>query len=247
MSNTVLISLVLACLPLAACGSYPPSVVAVPPGLAPELGRPGVMTVTGTATLEVAPDCADLTMTVSADDVKPSAATRAVHVKRDGLLDALGKAGVGRDDIKLSVVTMSPIYERSSDSWEATRVRAYRAEITLVATTRKLDHIAGIMEASTSMGVSQVWTGFRRSDLPQLKARVRDMALTAARAKAKQIADALDIKLGRIVSVSETPNDRSFALVSNSQASEKSSGGALDATAQPLTVDISLGFELASR
>src|ERR1051325_8898995 len=73
---------------------------------------------------------------------------KAVQAKRDALLAALAKIGVERADIKLSFLTMNPIYERSSDSWEPTRVHTYRAEITITATTRKFDQLGAMMDAA---------------------------------------------------------------------------------------------------
>src|SRR5512135_1505049 len=72
--------------------------------------QPGQMTVTGTATLEVSPDCADLTMTLSSDDAKPGAATAAVGREEDTLVAALKKLGVEGADLKLSYLTLEPVY-----------------------------------------------------------------------------------------------------------------------------------------
>ena len=72
---------------LAACHD---TKVIIPPAEAVE--HPGQMTVTGTATLEVSPDCADLTMTLSADSGKPGAATAQVQREEDALVAALEQA-----------------------------------------------------------------------------------------------------------------------------------------------------------
>ena len=103
------------------------------------------------------------------------------------------------------------------------------------------------MDAAAA-NVSRIFTSFRRSDLPQFKAKVRDMALTAARAKAKQMTDALGIKLGRVVSIAETRNDGSAynPLVSNTVIIAPRSE-VLEGTTQQLTLDVTLGFELASK
>lgn len=245
MSTTRIVSFVSAAPLVAICLAHPLSAIA---DATPDPARPGVMTVTGTATLEVAPDYADLMMTISADDLKPSAATHAVQVKRDALLAALARTGVERADIKLSFLTMNPIYERSSDSWEPTRVHTYRAEITIAATTRKFDQLGVIMDAAAGANVSRIFTSFRRSDLPQLKTKVRDMALTAARAKAKQMTDALGIKLGRVISIAETRNDNSayYPSVTNTVITAPRSE-VLEGTTQQLTLDVTLGFELVSK
>ena len=90
---------------------------------------------------------------------------------------------------------------------------------------------------------------FRRSDLADLKKKVREMALTAAKDKAAQTAKALGIDLGRVVSVAESPNGQMWgsqyfpnvAMTADKTPSPVSIGGAM----QPLTLDITIGFELA--
>jgi uncharacterized protein YggE len=104
------------------------------------------------------------------------------------------------------------------------------------------------MDAAAGANASRIFSSFRRSDLPQLKTKVRDMALTAARAKAKQMTDALGIKLGRVVSIAESRNDGSayYGSVSN----EVIRGPRIDAvegSTQQLTLDVTLGFELVSK
>ncbi|HEY6174084.1 MAG TPA: SIMPL domain-containing protein [Kofleriaceae bacterium] len=245
MSSTRIVSFVIVAVLIAPGIAHLPSAVA---DTTPDPARPGVMTVTGTATLEIAPDCADLMMTISADDLKPSAATHAVQAKRDALLAALAKIGVERADIKLSFLTMNPIYERSSDSWEPTRVHTYRAEITITATTRKFDQLGVMMDAAAGASASRIASSFRRSDLPQLKTKVRDMALTAARAKAKQMTDAVGIKLGRVVSIAEGRSDgfAYYPSVSNTMITSPRTD-VIEGTTQQLTLDVTLGFELPSR
>src|SRR5215467_8944970 len=103
-------------------------VIAVPQTVEPT--RPGQMTITGTATLEVSPDCADLTMTLGADDLRPGVATSEVGTKEQALVTALGKIGVEKSDIKLSNVTLEPIYDPNPTGWAQIKVHTYRAQIT---------------------------------------------------------------------------------------------------------------------
>src|ERR1700733_8284338 len=79
----------LAALALTACH---PQVIAIPSTT--DAPKPGQMAVTGTATLEVSPDCADLTMTLSSDDVRPAAATAHVDAKEQAVIAAMTKLGV---------------------------------------------------------------------------------------------------------------------------------------------------------
>lgn len=208
------------------------------------LPQPGQMTVTGTATLEVSPDCADLTMTLSSDDVKPGVATQHVQAEEKDLVAGLQKLGVEGADVKLSYLTLEPVYD---EGW--LHIRTYRAQITVTATTKDFSKIATIMEAGATAGATQMSSAFRRSDLPELKKKVREMALTAAKDKAQQTAGVLGIKLGRISSVAENMggemwSNAYFPQVSNMAATQAGSG-TLGGALQPLTLDVTIGYELA--
>jgi uncharacterized protein YggE len=118
----------------------------------------------------------------------------------------------------------------------------------VTATTHDFSKIAPLMEAGAEAGATSLSSQFRRSDLPALKKKVRDMALTAAKEKAQQTADALGIHLGRVVSVGENAGGTMWsnayfpqANAAMTQAAPESLGGAL----QPLTLDVTIGYELA--
>ena len=239
MTKTLLV------LPFLAAGCHD-RVIAVSPAPA---DNPGLMTVTGTATLEVSPDCADLTMTLSVDSPRPGTATAAVDAKEGDLVAALAKQGVTPKDLKLSLVTLEPVYE--PDLYPL-KVHTYRAQITVTATTRDFAKISALMEAGADAGATRMSSEFRRSDLPALKKQVRDLALAAARDKAKQTAAALGIELGRVVAVSESAggsmwSSAYFPQVANTMATNHASGAALGGTLQPLTLDVSVGYQLTGK
>jgi len=248
MLKKTLATLVLAS-SLTACHDRAPQIIAVPSQT--EVSKPGQMTVTGQATLDVSPDCADLTITLGADNVRPGAAAKQLEAKKLALVAALQKIGLETGDIKLSNLQLDPVYAPNPEGWATIKVHTYRAQITVTATTRDFAKIADIMDAAASAGASSLSSEFRRSDIAALKKKVRDMALTAAKEKAKQTADALGIHLGRVVSVAENPGGvmwqaTYFPRVANAmEARNNAAAVALGGSLQPLTLDVTVGYELA--
>jgi uncharacterized protein YggE len=225
-----------------------PQVVAVP---AMELDRPGNMTVTGTAVLEISPDCADLTMTIVGEGARPGQATAAVQKQQQVLVEALKKIGVEGPDLKLSYLRLDPVYAQTHLGFQTQRITGYRAEVTVTATTKRFDLVGPIMEAGANAGASSMSSQFRRSDLPELKKQVREKALKAAQEKAAQTAKTLGIGLGRIVSVAEAPNGQMwrsayFPQIAN-EAISQPTGDTLGGALQTLTLDVTLGFELSKQ
>ena len=234
---------------LTACGDRAPHIIQVPATHPADIERPGVMAVNGQATLEVSPDCADLTITIATDHTVPGTSVRALETKKLALVAALQKIGVETGQVKLSNLQLDPIYAPNPEGWATLRVRTYRSQITITATTKDFAKIGDMMDAAASAGATSMSTAFRRSDLPELKKKVRDMALAAAKAKAEQTASTLGIKLGRITSVAENQGGYMWSsqyFPSNAAASmDQGAAIALGGSLQPLTLDISITYELA--
>jgi uncharacterized protein YggE len=234
---------------LTGCGDRAPHIIQVPSTNPGEIERPGVMTVNGQATLEVSPDCADLTITISSDNAVPGSSVKALERKKLALIAALQKIGVESGQVKLSNLNLDPIYAPNPEGWATLKVRTYRSSITLTATTKDFSKLGDMMNAAAGAGATYMNAAFRRSDLPELKKKVRDMALAAAKEKAQQTAATLGIKLGRITSVGENMGGYMWSntyFPSNAAAIQDTSnvvvlGGQL----QPLTLDVNITFELA--
>jgi uncharacterized protein YggE len=232
---------------LLACGDAPQVIVQAPSPV--DVEKPGHFVVQGTATIDVSPDCADVTMTISADAPKPGSATTSVQQKEQKLIAALLALGLENPDLKRSHLTLEPVYAQTPEGWAQLKVATYRARITITATTKKFDLVAPMMEAGGEAGASAMSTAFRRSDMSDLKRRVREMALAQAKEKAAQTAKVLGVDLGRIVSISETPSHY-FAqpYLAKMDAAEadvaRATAITLGGATQPLTFDVSIGFEL---
>jgi len=234
----------------AACGYRAPHIIqvpALPPASTPD--HPGQMMVNGQATLEVPPDGPDISITIGVENTKTNLAVKDLEKKKLAMIEALNKAGVETAQVKLSSLVLDPVYAVDGRGYPTSFVRTYRSQITVTATTRDFAKIGDIMDAGASAGATSMSTAFRRSDLAELKKKVRDQALAAAKAKAEQTATALGIKLGRVVSVAENVggymwNNAYFpnsAQTMDAQATAIANGRAL----QPLTLDVSVGYEFA--
>ena len=231
---------------LAACSQQPPNVIV---HADKDAVRTGQMVISGSSTLEVSPDCADLILTISGQASRPGAAVDKLREKQNALLAALAKLGVEKSDLKLSTMGIDPVYQWISDR---NVLQGYQARITLTATTRKFDQIGPMMEASADVGVTEMQSRFRRSDLSELKKQVREKALAAAREKARATATALGVDLGRVLAFSEGSSSYLFAneyfptraaAVPNTTDKVEWQGG-LGAELQPLTIEVSVTYEL---
>jgi uncharacterized protein YggE len=236
---------------LAACHDRP-QVIAVQGTPNDPTTHPGQMTVTGSAKLEVSPDCADLTMTVTAENARPGIATHRAQDDKAAVIAKLRELGIDSKDMKLSSLQLEPLYApRVVDAERMPKLQGYRASITVTATTHDFAKLPAMMEAGADAGVTQMTSQFRRSDLDKLKREVRELAIAAAKAKADQTAHALGIHLGRITSVAENAGGAMWRqeyfpqMTENMVATQAAGDAALGGSLQPLALDITVGYELA--
>jgi len=196
------------------------------------------LTATGNATIAVKPDCADLTLTVSSEAARPAEALAAARKREDALLASLKRLGVADADLALSTLGVDAVYR---DDGGRSRLDGFRAHVTITAITRAFDRIGALMEAAADAGVTEMSSRFRRSDLETIRKQVRDQALAAAQAKAKETAGALGIALGHITSVSDA--SPSF-LYSNEYFPSGGGTSGVGVEAQPLTIAVTLTYDI---
>jgi len=230
----------------AACHSPAPQVITatIPaptpaPSAPPAAQAPG-LTVVGTAQLDVQPDTAELHVTLSATAARPGEAVKVVRARQAQLDAKLAPIGLAPGDIRLSQMTVNPVWDYS-----ANRLRGYEAAIQVSAQTRDFDALAPLMDAAADAGATNLRTEFR-ADLTAIKKKVRDMAMAAAQEKANQLAQGLGVTLGKITAVSETtdgawmPNMYVNAL----ETQRGSGGGATTPELQPAVLSISVTYAL---
>jgi uncharacterized protein len=234
---------------LAVWQDHSPHVIAVPAAsqIDKAMAREGApMAVTGTATLEVSPDCADVTFTLATEALVPGPSIKQLEGKKLATIAALTQLGVASSDLKISSLRLDPLYDYPERS--RPRLRGYQAQLTVVASTKDFSRIAGITEAVATAGAVGFKVDYRRSDIAELKKRVRAMALAAAQDKAKQIADTLGLKLGAVVSVAENAGGvmwrNTYFPSPNAQQTIDPSSPVIGGMLEPLTLDVTIGYEL---
>lgn len=214
--------------------------------------KPGSLTVTGTATLEVTPNVADVTLELTATAPSPRAAVAKLRGREEAMRKNLSDEGMAAEDVAVSRLTLGP-----TSRWDAARERqiptGYEARLRVSVATEDFAQIPGIVEAGANAGVSTSSTTFRNSEMSALKRQVREMALDAAKAKAQQFGTSLELGHMRVVAVSEAPSGLAWSAygLDNAVATANIVGfaaaapGPVQAETLPLQLTVSIGYELS--
>lgn len=220
----------LAFVTLAACTQVPAIV-------APSTPAGAGLTVTGSATVGVRPDCADLALAVVTEAPVPSAAIAAAQARQAAVVEALRAAGVAPGELTLSQIAVSPVYQ------PVAAPPRYQARIAMTATTRAFDRIGALLDAAAGAGASELSTRFRNDDLPALRREVRARALADAQDRAQRTAAALGVPLGRLTAVADGGRGLATSVYFQPPTGDASE---LGADVEPLTIDVTLTYALPS-
>lgn len=166
----------------------------------PEMGT--LLTVSADGKSTGRPDMATISLGVTTEGQTAQAALQANATRMTSLTQALRRAGVAERDIQTSNVSVNPQYTQRDN--EQPRISGYQANNTVSAKVRNLDTLGRVIDASVGAGgnnVNGVSFSYQNPD-QQLDAARRD-AVSEARRRATLYAQALNLRVHRIVAVSE--------------------------------------------
>ena len=157
------------------------------------------ITVNASGDVETTPDRAALELGVhtNAATAKAALAQNAEHLRH--VIDALRKAGVAKDDLRTSNVSLWPQQDP-----DGTAVTGYQAQNTIAA---ELDvaKAGEAIDAAVAAGANVVGgPSLSVGERDALYRKALRKAVEAARAKAEAIADAAGVEVGRVTAVVES-------------------------------------------
>ena len=174
------------------------ALLALPAAAAAPTGPAEGITVTGTETVDVAPDTAEWSFGVHtrATSARGALAANAARVRR--VVAALRRAGVAREDVRTEYVSLYPDVREDGD------VAGYFANNSVSVVVREIGRSGAVIDAAVRAGANEVsGPSMTRSDRDELHREALAAAYDQARAKAESLARKLGVSLGRPTAVVE--------------------------------------------
>lgn len=164
--------------------------------------------VTGQGSVNVAPDMAILNLTVMREADTAREALKANSAAMGKVLAAMKSEGVKARDLQTSGFSIQPRYsypsKTSSGEREARKIVGYTVRNSLTVRVRDIAAIGEILDKSITLGVNQGGNFTLTNDDPSAAiAEARTKAMQDALAKAKTLAEAAGVKIGRLLEISE--------------------------------------------
>jgi uncharacterized protein YggE len=215
-------------------GSVAMPVAAQTPSPEPE----HTLSVSGTGSVKVKPDVADVTVGVTIQrDTAGDAAQDAANVM-DAVITAIRALGIAEEDIQTSSLSLSPIYDYDRSPY---RLVGYTATNLVTVTVRDITQSGPVIDAATGAGATDVNSiAFRLEDHTAAEAEAREQAVLAARAKADTIVAAAATQITGIISIAETSAPIPYPVFYGRDAAGAAEDAAAPTPVLPGTVEISV-------
>lgn len=236
----------------AACAAAPASAAAQ---TAPVVSPGGtLLSLSAEGKVTRAPDIATFSAGVVSQGSTASAAMTANAADMTRVIAALKKAGVADKDIQTSNLSLSPVYQPQRNLPDGRvepaqpRIVGYQANNTVSVRQRRLAEMGKVIDALVTAGANQVnGPGFELDDPEPAQDEARTAAMKKARARAELYARAAGLRVGRILSISESggwspPQPVMYRMAAMDAAPAPSTP--VQAGELQMTVNVSVQFEL---
>ena len=189
-----LLALLLACALLLPCLALAES---------PAAASGATITVTGSASVTLKADYARISVGVSTSAKTVEEATQQNSNTIFAVIEALKTAGVQEDDIATSNYSVHAEYDYSSFGGQ--KLTGYNVTNQLTVIIRDMEHIGATLDKATAAGANNIYNiEFLSTQADAAQDEATAYAVQDAMRRAKLLADAADLTLGSIVSISDS-------------------------------------------
>jgi uncharacterized protein YggE len=169
-----------------------------------ETAPPAVISVTGEATISVAPDLAQVDGGVTTEAKTAREASDANNAAMGKVLLALKGAGIEEKDFQTSRLSLQPQSAPSRNGPGLSTIVGYRASNHVTIRLHEVTKVASVIDTLVAAGANDIGgIGFMVSKASKLLDEAREQAVADARRKAEIYAKAAGVTLGVPLSISE--------------------------------------------
>ncbi len=166
------------------------------------------LTVRGNAELSAAPDQALVQLGAVAQSESAKDAQEQVNRTVGAILTAIKAAGISEQNISTTELTLVPVHERINRTTDQQanlpRIVGYLATNVVRVEINEIDKIGDVIDAGIGAGANRLeGLYFELKDDTLLRQKALQQAALNAREKAESISGALNLRLGRILQITE--------------------------------------------
>lgn len=170
--------------------------------LAPARAADKLITVTGEATVAVAPDAAVICIGVTSQDKTAREASEANAKQMTAVLAAIKGNGIAERDIQTSQLSLQPQYDANKAG--TAHLTGFQANNQVTVRIRDIDKLPALLDRAIAAGANEMsGIEFVVSEQSKLLDQARNDAVADAHRKAELFARAAGAKLGHVIAITE--------------------------------------------
>jgi len=205
------------------------------------------ISVLGEGKVSAKPDIGQVSLSVLSNAKTVAIAQKDNTDKMNKIIKAVKDLGVKEEDLKTANYSVAPNYQYYSGRSE---IIGYQIAQTLEVKIRDLEKVSDILAQSTAAGANQVGSlTFTFDDPEKLNTEARQKAIVNAKKKAQDLAGALGVSLGKVVSFSESSSGRVVPMYYANDVMGKGGGGEtvtpeVQAGQNEININVNLSYEI---
>lgn len=205
------------------------------------------ITVGATGTVQAAPDMATITLGVTNENPEASAAMQATSEAVSQVLARLTEMGIEDRDVQTRDLSLSPVWSgRHGQAGEQPEITGFVASNRVFVRVRDLTQLGKIMDAVIQDGANDFGgLSFGIQNPKPLEAQARAEAVGEAMAKAEQLAQAANVTLGPVQSISEQSGGVRPMAAMREFSMADSDGVPVAGGEVSVSVNVSMEFEIS--
>ncbi|MCY3740158.1 MAG: SIMPL domain-containing protein [Candidatus Poribacteria bacterium] len=204
--------------------------------------------VNGSGSVTGEPDIATLYLGVSVEKASVEEAREIAASAMTAVIASLKANDIAENDIQTENFSIYPQYDYTD---EGRVLRGYTVNNTVSATARELESLSDIIDDAIGAGGDIVVVNsiqFMIEDPTPLQSQARALAVKNAEAKAKTLAEASGVILGKPITITETTRTAgppiAFAEAAEFAADEARSSTPIQAGELTVTINVSIAYEI---
>ena len=202
------------------------------------------ITVNGEGMVSATPDTAEVIAGVQTRESTARAALTRNSAAMTKVVDAIRKAGIADKDIQTARISLSPLFQQNDRGAE--RLPAgYLAANRVVVRMRDLARVGALLDAVVAAGANDLGgVRFLIAEPQPLMDRARRAAVEDATRRAKLLADAAGVRVGKVLRIDETGIRAPRPMMYQAEVAARASAAPISVGEQEIRATVSMRFEV---
>lgn len=207
-------------------------------------GTLATVSVSGNGVVTIAPDTASVVVGVNIIEATLSSAQEKATTQMTAVLDALKKAGIAEKDIQTINYSVNIIQSYDQNGTPGV-IKGFQVSNQVSVTIRDISKLGSILDTVVAQGANAIYgISFSVGDPSTAASQARTLAVKNAKKKADELAAAAGMKVGRVLSITETTSPSPAPVAYGRAEASANAAVPVQPGTTTVSVDVQVTYEL---